>query len=358
MHDLTADDVRCLDAARQEFDADRIYLNTATMGLPPRRTWDALQAALADWRSGTANAVAYDDDLDASRRAYAGLVGVDPDTVALGSQVSVLVGLIAASLRPGSEVLTAEGDFASVRFPFHAQQDRGVQVREVPLARLADEVTAATSLVAVSAVQSADGRVADLAAIRAAAAATATPVLLDTTQAAAWLPVEASRYAYTVCGGYKWLLAPRGTAFLTVQPDLIGTLTPNAAGWYAAEDRWQDLYGPLRLAATARRFDVSPAWHAWVGQAASLSLLAEVGVERLHRHALGLADRFRAGVDLPPGDSAIVSAVADDEVPALLEQAGIVASVRAGRLRLAFHVSTSPDDADRAAEVLAGHLRP
>jgi selenocysteine lyase/cysteine desulfurase len=32
--------------------------------------------------------------------------------------------------------------------------------------------------------------------------------------------------------------------------------------------------------------------------------------------------------------------------------------VRAGRLRLSFHVSTGEEDVDRAAEVLAGHLRP
>lgn len=357
MEDLTADDLRRLEVARQEFDADRIYLDTATMGLPPRRAWEALQAALAAWRDGTADAVAYDHHLDVSRATYADLVGVDPDTVALGSQVSVMVGLVAASLPAGSEVLTAEGDFASVRFPFHAQRDRGIRVREVPLASIADELTSETALVAVSAVQSADGRVADLPALRAAADATATPVLLDTTQATAWLPIDASQYAYTVCGGYKWLLAPRGTAFLTVQPDRLAALTPNNAGWYAGQERWKDLYGPLRLASTARRFDVSPAWHAWVGQAPSLRLLAELGTDRLHRHALALADRFRDGAGLPPGDSAIVSAVADDEVPALLEQAGIVASVRAGRLRLSCHVSTSRDDVDRALEVLTGHLR-
>ena len=33
---------------------------------------------------------------------------------------------------------------------------------------------------------------------------------LDTTQAVGWLPVNASRFAYSACGGYKWLLSPRG----------------------------------------------------------------------------------------------------------------------------------------------------
>jgi selenocysteine lyase/cysteine desulfurase len=359
VEDLTADDLRCLEAARAEFDAQGIYLNSATLGLPPRRTWDAVQETLAAWRNGTSDAVAFDRSVESSRETYARLVGVAPEHVAVGSQVSVFVGLIAASLAPGSEVLTASGDFTSLLFPFHAQADRGVRVREVPLERLAEAVTADTTLVAVSAVQSADGRIADLDALRAACAATGTRIFLDTTQAVGWFPVDASAYAYTAGGGYKWLLAPRGTGFMTVQPELIDGLTPNNAGWYAGEDRWESIYGsPLRLASSARRFDVSPAWYSWVGQAPALDLLAEVGVPRLHRHAVGLADRFCAGVDLPTGGSAIVAAVADDEVPRLLEEAGIAAAVRAGRLRLSFHISTSPEDVDRAIDVLAGHLRP
>lgn len=94
--------------------------------------------------------------------------------VAVGGQVSVFAGLVAASLRPGSEVLTAEGDFTSILLPFHAQARRGVTVREVPLDRLADAVATGTGLVSVSAVQSADGRIADLDALREVCAATGT----------------------------------------------------------------------------------------------------------------------------------------------------------------------------------------
>jgi selenocysteine lyase/cysteine desulfurase len=350
---------RRVGAVADEFAAERPYLDTATLGLPPRRTLEALQVALDAWRAGRTDARAFDDAVASSRADYARLVGVDPSWVATGAQVSSFIGLVAASLPSGSEVLTATGDFTSVLFPFLAQTSAGVTVREVPLERLADEVRPATSLVAVSAVQSADGRLADLDALVAACEATGTRTLVDTTQAVGWLPVDASRFSYTTGGGYKWLLAPRGTAFLTVQPDLIDQLRPVAAGWYAGEDRWDSIYGsPLRLADDARRFDVSPAWFSWVGQATSLGLLREVGVPALHAHATRLADRFCAAVDLPFDGSAIVSAAADDAVPQLLERADIAASVRAGRLRLSFHVSTGEEDVDRAAEVLAGHLRP
>jgi hypothetical protein len=72
-----------LAAARAEFDAAVTYLDTATFGLPPRRSWAALQRALAQWRAGTADAVAYDLPLAAARSSYAYLAGVDPSVVPL-----------------------------------------------------------------------------------------------------------------------------------------------------------------------------------------------------------------------------------------------------------------------------------
>jgi selenocysteine lyase/cysteine desulfurase len=346
-----------VEAAQAEFAPDVVYLNTATLGLPPRRALEALRSSIAAWTSGRADAVAYDEPVAIARNLYAGLVEVDPELVAVGSQVSVFAGLIAASLPDDAEVLTATGDFTSVVFPFHVQAFRGIRVREVPLGDLAGAVTERTSLVAVSAVQSADGRVADVDSLTRACAATGTRILLDTTQAIGWLPVDAGRFAYTVCGGYKWLLSPRGTAFLTVQKDLLDDVIPHTAGWYAGADRWNSIYGaPLRLASDAHRFDVSPAWLSWVGAAASLDLLGEVGTSALHAHAVGLANRFRTGAALAASNSSIVSAVADDAVADLMRAAGIVGVTRAGRLRLSFHISTSEADADTAIEALSGHL--
>jgi len=110
-----------LAGARAEFDAEVTYLDTATFGLPPRRSWAALQQALAQWRAGTADAVAYDLPLAAARASYARLAGVDPSVVAVGSQVSVFAGLIAANLPDGSEVLTATGSARAgrLRLSFH-----------------------------------------------------------------------------------------------------------------------------------------------------------------------------------------------------------------------------------------------
>jgi selenocysteine lyase/cysteine desulfurase len=339
--------------AQADFDAEVNYLNTATLGLPPRRSWTALQSALADWREGIALPTDYDAPLASARASYAELVGVSLSTVAVGSQASVFAGLVAASLPDGSEVLTAQGDFTSILFPFCAQARRRVTVRDVPLERLADAVTPRTALVSVSAVQSADGRLVDLDALQDACRATGTRILLDTTQAVGWLPVHAGRFAYTVCSGYKWLLSPRGTAYFTVLPELMDDIVPHTAGWYAGDKPWSSIYGtPLRLAEDARRFDVSPAWHSWVAASPSLSLLADLGTEALHVHAVQLANRFRTGLGMMPDSSAIVSLAVEAEADQAMREARIVGAVRAGRLRLSFHVSTSQENVDQAVEIL------
>ncbi len=72
-------------------------------------------------------------DVEASRSAFARLVGVPATRVAAGASVATFSGLVAASLPAGAEVLTAEGDFSSLVNPLHTRGD--LKVRSVPLER-------------------------------------------------------------------------------------------------------------------------------------------------------------------------------------------------------------------------------
>jgi selenocysteine lyase/cysteine desulfurase len=292
-----------------------------------------------------------DEAVTRSRNAFARLIGLPPAQIAVASHASYFVGLAAASLPEGATVLVADGDFTSVLFPFMARP--ALTVRSVPLEHIADAVDPSVDLVAVSAVQSADGRIAPMDDLITAAHSCGARVLLDITQAAGWLPLPADRADLLVCSGYKWLLGPRGTCFLAGTPEALDTLPPVGAGWYAGQDVWNSIYGaPLRLAHDARRLDLSPAWQCWAGHAPALELLTEVGVETIHRHNLAMANRFRAGLGLPPGPSAIVSLPVPDGTAQALAERGVIAAVRAGRLRCSFHLSTTPDDVDRALDAL------
>ncbi|WP_425307650.1 aminotransferase class V-fold PLP-dependent enzyme [Ammonicoccus fulvus] len=339
------------------FDADGIYLATATTGVPPRATSDAMTDILDRWRRGRVSGPVFDPIVAESRERYARLVGVEASTVAIAHQASALVALIAGSLPDGAEVVVADGEFTSVTFPFAVHERRGVRLKVAPLAEIADHISGDTALVAVSAVQSANGAIADFDAIEAAAARHGADVLIDLTQSAGWLPVDASRFAYTVCAAYKWLLAPRGTAFLTVRADRLEAVVPFQAGWYAGAYPWESIYGlPLRLAEDARRFDVSPAWFSWVGTRASLEFLEDVGRDELHRHALELEAAFAQAAEVAIRGQAIRSFATDPEVAEIMAAEDVTASVRAGKLRLSFHVNNTVDEAVRVGELLRGRI--
>jgi selenocysteine lyase/cysteine desulfurase len=139
---------------------------------------------------------------------------------------------------------------------------------------------------------------------------------------------------------------------MAVDGERLGDIVPAAAGWYAGADVHASYFGPpLRLAHSARRLDTSPAWFSWVGTQPAIELVNRIGVEAIHAHDVALANRFRAGLGLEPGDSAIVSA----DVPGArerLEAAGIVAAERGGRLRASWHVYNTEQDVDAALEAL------
>jgi selenocysteine lyase/cysteine desulfurase len=287
-----------------------------------------------------------------ARAAWASLHGAEARDVAVSGQVSSFTGLIALSLDRGARVVAPERDFTSVLWPFLVA---GVQVDLVPLESLADAVDADTALVAVSAVQSLDGRVADLDAIVAAAEHHGALTCVDATQASGWLPLEAGRFDFLMASAYKWLLSPRGTSFMAVRPAAAERLQPFMAGWYAGDDPFDTNYdAPLRLAEDASRFDLSPAWLSWVGAAPAIELLGEVGVEAIHAHDVALANRFRAGLGMEPGDSAVVALPRDDALAERLRDADVMFTDREGLFRFSFHLFNTDAEVDRALEAAAG----
>ncbi|MEM1263049.1 MAG: aminotransferase class V-fold PLP-dependent enzyme [Pseudomonadota bacterium] len=333
-----------------EFPGARGYLNTASIGLPPRGAADELRAAIDVWQRGSATAPGYDAYVDEARTLFAELAKVSPATVAIGSQVSGLVGMVAAGLPSNATVVCPEGEFTSVIFPFMARDDLNVTL--VPLDELENSIGPSTDLVAFSLVQSADGKVTDGQRIARAADRFGVKTLVDTTQAAGWLPFDASDFDVTVTGAYKWLASPRGTAFMTVRKASMDLPAPVHAGWYAGESPWDSIYGPpLRLAGNARRFDLSPAWLAWVGTAAALRFVRDLGIATIHRHNVALANELRSQLGLAASDSAIVSL----PLPATTnhDRLGKLSTAeRAGRLRVAFHFYNDRHDVDLLAAAL------
>ncbi|UWP79927.1 aminotransferase class V-fold PLP-dependent enzyme [Dactylosporangium fulvum] len=356
-------------AARTEFaPLPRTYLNTAGYGLPTAGTVAALEGALTTWRDGSADWV-NDWDVEAERcRAAAGtLLGAPVDEIALLPAVSVGAGVVVGSLSRGDEILTPEGEFASVLLPaLVAARHRGVRVRQVPFDALAGEVGPRTTLVVTSHVRSNDGRVQDLPAVSAAAHAFGAAVLVDATHAAGVLPVEAEALGldYVLVAAYKHLLCPRGVALMRIARERWDTVPPAVASWRSAGDAYAHYYGPelADLAGTAARFDVSLAWHAWVGAVPALEFLVGVPAAERREWCVSLADEAAKLLGLPPTGSSVLAVPVShrDAAAAALRGAGIVSSVPppAGtggdaQVRLSFHLYNDMSQARLVADVLA-----
>ncbi|WP_438388315.1 aminotransferase class V-fold PLP-dependent enzyme [Actinopolyspora saharensis] len=333
------------------FGVEHGYLNTAAIGVPPDFVAESLHAAITRWSEGRISAAEFDEPVARAKERFAELVGVPRERVTTGSSVSQLVGTVAAGVAAGTSVLVVEREFTSVTFPFAVQRDRGVRVTEVPPDRLLDAVPE-HDVVAVSLVQSADGRVFRPEELRAVAERHGVRVLLDVSQAAGWMPLELEWADWVVGCGYKWLMTPRGAAWLATRPEVLELQRAHGANWYAGQDPWSNLYGlPLRLAEGAGAFDASPDWFAQLGAAAALDWLRTVDLPAVREHCMELAGTLCAELEVPPPDSPIVALDAT-HASAELRAAGVRCTARDGRLRLAFHLYNTEDDVRLVSEVL------
>jgi len=350
-------------ATAQYPDLHRTYLDTASYGLPPASTIAALRGALDAWASGAADWVTdWDGAGDQCRDLIAPVIGCPPAEVSLQPAVSVGAAIALTSVAAGDEILAPADEFASILLPaLAAAGQRGAVVRRTEFSALADSVSERTRLVITSHVRSNDGRTQDIAAVTEAAARVGARVLLDSTHAAGVLPVDADRLGidFVVVAAYKHLLCPRGVAFLRVAAG-SQDVVPVAASWRSASDPYRTYYGQelSDLASSAARFDVSLAWHPWLGAVQSLEFLTSVPAAERQDWCAGLASELAAELGLPPTGSSVLTVPVGDGAAARadLRAAGIKVSGHGERVRLSFHLYNDHDDVAAVVSQLRPHL--
>jgi selenocysteine lyase/cysteine desulfurase len=268
-----------------------------------------------------------------------------------------------SALGKGDEVVISTDEFASVLMPvLAAAQQRGATVRRVDFADLADELRSTTTLVATSHVRSSDGRVQDLGRLAGAAHAHGAALLVDATHSAGILPIDADHLGidFLVAAAYKHLLCPRGVAFLHIRPERLDRTVALTASWRGMRAPYGQFYGGELpgLADTARRHDVSLAWHPWVGAEAGLRFLCEVAQADRRDWPLRLAAHVANELGVPVTGSSIVTVPIRDRqrVRDAATRANARFSVRATDVRLSFHLYNDQDDAQVAIDVLTPYV--
>jgi selenocysteine lyase/cysteine desulfurase len=313
-----ADDPRFWAKLRRHFllPPDQAFMNTATLGSPPRAVVEAvassmreLAATIARWdyQPDKPNWFAGYSKETPIRAKVARLVNASAEEIALLQNATMGMNFVALGLdlERGDEILQTDQEHVGAKSCWEQlAQRRGMAWKTVPLPVPAQDpgaivdlvrraITDRTRVIAWPHVTSSLGTVMPVAEICALARSRGIFTVVDGAQAVGQIPVDVQRIG---CDAYfssphKWLLAPAGNGFLYLRREVADRVwTTLASGeWANREDHGHRLQqrgtGSLSLL---------------VGLEAAIDFHNRVGPERWTRRIRELGDRLRAGLrDIP-----------------------------------------------------------
>jgi isopenicillin-N epimerase len=180
--------------------------------------------------------------LDEARQQLAEFVGVDANDLAFVPNATTGINTVLRSLRfaPGDELLTTSQEYNACRNALNYVAERaGVPIKVAPvpfpIASAADiteavlhQVSNKTRLVLLDHVVSQTGLVFPIAQLVRELSLRGVETLIDGAHAPGMLPLNLRQLGATYYAGnlHKWLCAPKGAAFLYVQPDRQAEIRP------------------------------------------------------------------------------------------------------------------------------------
>ena len=306
--------------------------------------------------------------IEAFRTGLAGLFGGDAAQYCPQPNLSAGLAKLLGALLPLSGravVLAAEDSFPSLGFVLQQAERLGYELRLMPrnsspaqLQTWARALSSDVRAVLVTHVHSNTGEVAPVADIARLCAARDILCIVDVAQSAGILPVS-----FPDCGAHvvlgscvKWLCGGPGAGFMWISPDAVRTLQPSDVGWFSHADPFELDIHHFEYAPDARRFwGGTPTVAPYIAAAASLRVMADIGVPVLRAHnrqlidtflgALPVAWRTRIRTDNIGGTLCIPAGAALQPIQAALTAAAVQFDCRGPVVRLSFHIYNTPAEA-------------
>ncbi|UCE96680.1 MAG: aminotransferase class V-fold PLP-dependent enzyme [Candidatus Bathyarchaeota archaeon] len=340
---------------------NKVFLNHAGYSPLPQPVADAMKQYNEDLCKFDIDEAKY----SLGKELFAELVGAESDEIALVQNTSTGLNIVANMLEypRGANIVTTDMEYPSVVYPWFSKK-LGVKIRyvknvggKVKPADLEKAVDDKTVAIVVSHVEYVNGFQHNLKMLAEIAHEHGAYLVVDAIQSLGVVPVNLKKndVDFLTSSCYKWLLGPAGAGYLYVRRELVDKFEPPFIGWASVKpevfetiefwDIWQ-----LRLSETASRFEVgSPGFINFIGAAAALQLLLDVGIENIQERVFSLTEslidslknldvRLTTPTNLE-ARSGIVHFIIDkaQEKADKLSEKGIIVSPRSNGLRVAPH---------------------
>ena len=351
----------------------KTYYNTCSLGALSRRTAHAVNSFLELWDASGAAAwyLPWMAEIERLRATVAGLIGADPDEIAILPSITSALGAVSSALdfRSRPRVVISDREFPTTVYQWSVKAPEGIQLEllrspdelTVPVDAYRQAVDGRTALAVASHVYFTSGVIQDVVALAEVARRAGAYLLVDAYQSIGQVPLDVHRAGvdFLVTGGLKWLLGGPGIAYLYVRRALADRLQPTEVGWFAHQDQFAFDVHRFEYADGARRFEGgTPSVAAVYAGQAGLSIVEEVGVGRLRSRqvelvghlvetaqAHGLNPRVPERIEDLAG---IVTIPREDPqaVVAALAGRGIVVDRRPGLVRLSPYFYNTREDGE------------
>ncbi|MBR0656032.1 aminotransferase class V-fold PLP-dependent enzyme [Plastoroseomonas arctica] len=354
---------------RADFGLPEGIAHVCAGGEPPflLRHAHAFAAYARDKGEGLPGRTKQEAEVERVRASLARRWSCETGDIGLVSSVAEGVSMLAESIdwRSGDNVLFEPDEYPSVVAPFMA--GGRAEIRFKDSANLADLVDARTRVIGASAASYLNGARPDLHLLRKLADSVGAWLVVDYTQAAGWLPIDARIADFAFAASYKWQLGTTGIATAFWNRERQPGWVPSSAGWnsIAPGPGRLDYNAGIPLVADAMRFcRGNPAHLPLYVLGSALDYLDQWETPAVQRHVqaltVALLERLEAaGIPtITPRDPAAHGAsvcVATPDANAMvvaMGEKGVLAWGGRGRIRFSFHGYNAMDDVSRIMDAL------